>query len=83
MGNDSWSRLAMWYALKYWISRAVLYSDVDLNPKFDLNIQLINEDKNITIINHSDMINNILKNIKSKINFTNNNVCQTSNLTLF
>jgi DNA processing protein len=52
-GNDSGSRLAMAYALKYNIARAVMYDpDQDLtNPTYDLNRQLIVEQPDILIIN--------------------------------
>lgn len=57
LGNDSGSRHAMAYALNYAIPRAVMY-DAQLhrmNPKYDLNRKLIQEDKNITVINSSNM----------------------------
>ena len=58
LGNDSGSRLAMQYALIYSIPRAVIYDPVtDIeNPKFDLNRQLIIEQKEeITIINRGNL----------------------------
>ncbi len=71
IGNDSGSRLAMWYALNYWINRAVLYNEeIDFeNPRFDLNRQLISEDKTILIIKHSNIIEQIVKNksLKNKV----------------
>lgn len=66
-GNDSGSRLAMKYAKKYQIPRAVMYEpdeDKD-NPKFELNRFLVNETTEITIINQSNLetaIKDILKN---------------------
>lgn len=53
LGNDSGSRLAMGYAYDYGIRRAVIYDSLtdESNPKYDLNRQLINEDKKLIIIN--------------------------------
>ena len=81
-GNDSGSRLAMEYAFNYSISRAVIYDSViDVNnQKYDLNRQLIKEDKRITVINRNNLtlaINDIL----SKATKNNNN--QTYQLNLF
>jgi DNA processing protein len=60
---DSGARLAMEYAKKYNIPRAVMYNaNVDLkNPMFDLNRQLIKEQSDITILTK----NNLLKIINS------------------
>lgn len=53
LGNDSGSRLAMGYAYDYNIPRAIIYnpSTDENNPKYDLNRQLMNEDKKLIIIN--------------------------------
>jgi DNA processing protein len=64
-GNDSGARHAMKYAASYSISRAVMYdSAVNAgNPKYDLNRQLIREDRAIIIIgknNYQDAISDIL-----------------------
>lgn len=64
---DSGARLAMEYARNYNIPRAVMYSeDTDLNnPMFDLNRQLIAEDKNVVILtknNLSKIISSISEN---------------------
>ena len=69
---DSGARLAMQYAKEYKIPRAVMYdSVVDINnPMFDLNRQLIKEDKEIAIIS-SDNVKTILDkiyNVKSNRN---------------
>ncbi|MFH1129478.1 MAG: DNA-processing protein DprA [Patescibacteria group bacterium] len=55
-GNDSGSRLAMEYALNYSIPRAVIYDQEKHlnNPKYDLNRQLIREQKDIAIINRNN-----------------------------
>ncbi|MCS3552327.1 MULTISPECIES: DNA-processing protein DprA [unclassified Sphingobacterium] len=72
-GNDSGSRLAMEYALNYSIPRAVIYNDdTDLeNSKYDLNRQLIKEDKDITIINRINIKESIQKIISKKPNTIN------------
>ena len=67
-GNDSGSRLAMEYALNYSIPRAVIYdsvSDVN-NPKYDLSRQLISEQKEITIINRSNLSVTVKKIMSNK-----------------
>lgn len=53
LGNDSGSRLAMEFAADYNIPRAVIYNPLtdEGNPKYDLNRQLIREDKKLIIIN--------------------------------
>ena len=54
---DSGARLAMEYAKNYNIPRAVMYNedtDVD-NPMFDLNRQLIMEDKDIVILTKNNL----------------------------
>lgn len=57
LGNDSGSRLAMGYALNYSIPRAVMYeADQDANnPRFDLNRQLMDNTKNVAIINRKNL----------------------------
>ena len=63
-GNDSGSRLAIKYALNYSISIAVIYDHLtdENNPKYDLNRQLIKEQKGkITIINRNNF-DSIIKN---------------------
>jgi len=49
---DSGARLAMQYAKEYEIPRAVMYNhEIDKNnPMFDLNRQLINEDKTVKVL---------------------------------
>lgn len=67
---DSGARLAMDYAKDYNIPRAVMYdSKIDSNnPMFDLNRQLIDEQKNITILTKKN-----LEEIINKIKLNNNN----------
>ena len=70
-GNDSGSRLAMGYALNYSIPRAIIYDPVtDINnPKYDLNRQLMREQKEISIINRKNLsstVKEIMSNKPSK-----------------
>ncbi|EKD31831.1 MAG: hypothetical protein ACD_77C00236G0009 [uncultured bacterium] len=63
LGNDSGSRLAMGYAFDYSIPRAVIYdfeTDID-NPKFELNRLYIREQKDIIVINRSNLIESVRK----------------------
>jgi DNA processing protein len=65
---DSGARLAMGYAKKYGIPRAVMY-DADLdseNPMFDLNRDLINEEKTITIISQNNIEQSIIEIMQKK-----------------
>lgn len=67
LGNDSGARHAMNYALNYSIARAIMY-DSKLNannPKYDLNRQLIEDDKNVIIIK-GDNVQEVLKKIRSE-----------------
>ena len=67
---DCGARLAMGYAKDYGIPRAIMYNkDIDAeNPMFDLNRQLIEEQKNITILT-SKNLDPIITDIKSKKSF--------------
>ncbi len=73
-GNDSGSRLAMEYALKYSIPRAVIYDSVVNvnNPKYDLNRQLMQEQKELTIINRNNLLTSIKTIMSSKPDIKNN-----------
>ncbi|GHV12018.1 hypothetical protein FACS1894162_7870 [Bacteroidia bacterium] len=65
---DSGARLAMGYAKEYNIPRAVMY-DKNLdenNPMFDLNRDLIKEQKDITIINQNKLMENVKKIMSKK-----------------
>lgn len=57
LGLDSGSRLAMEYATSYSIPRAVMYDPVVdiINPKYDLNRQVIREQVGVLIINRGNM----------------------------
>lgn len=71
---DSGARLAMGYAREYKIPRAVMYDqNIDQsNPMFDLNRDLINEQKDITIITQENVSETVMKIIHG--NPTNKNV---------
>jgi len=71
--KDSGARLAMQYALNYSIPRAVIYNsttDMD-NQKYNLNRQLITEDKDITIINEENLLLSVKKILLSQSNKNN------------
>ncbi len=70
LGNDSGSRHAMSYAKSYSIKRAVL-EPVEHNNMYDLNRQLIDEDKNIIVIKQSNIVESIQKfeNVKSSVTY--------------
>ena len=67
---DSGARLAMGDAKNYNITRAVMYNEkIDSNnPMFDLNRQLLQEDKNTMIITNKNL-EKIIHNIKNKQSF--------------
>lgn len=69
-GNDSGSRHAMSYAKSYSIKRAVL-EPVEHNNMYDLNRQLIDEDKNIIVIKQSNIVESIQKfeNVKGSVTY--------------
>lgn len=64
---DSGSRLAMGYAKEYGIPRAIMYDEnTDLeNPMFDLNRELMKEERSITILTPKT-IEQIVNNINNK-----------------
>ena len=64
---DSGARLAMEYAKNYNIPRAVMYNEkTDINnPMFDLNRQLIKEDKSVIILTQKN-IEKIIADIKKR-----------------
>jgi DNA processing protein len=67
---DSGARLAMGYAKNYNITRAVMYDErIDnSNPMFDLNRQLLQEDKNTMVITKKNL-EKIVNEIKNKQSF--------------
>jgi DNA processing protein len=64
---DSGARLAMEFAKDYNIPRAVMYDQKldELNPMFDLNRQLISEQKNVTILTQKSL-EELINKVKSK-----------------
>ena len=69
---DSGARLAMGDAKNYNITRAVMYNEkIDKNNSmFDLNRQLINDDKDVIILTNKNL-ERIINNIKEKKIYTN------------
>ena len=65
---DSGARLAMGYAKDYDIPRAVMYDQSidESNPMFDLNRDLIKEQKDITIITQENIFETTAKIIQKK-----------------
>lgn len=65
---DSGARLAMGYAREYGIPRAVMYDKSldEKNPMFDLNRDLIQEEKDITIINQENLSHIVSQIIQKK-----------------
>lgn len=65
---DSGARLAMGFARDYNIPRAVMYDQIidEDNPMFDLNRDLIKEQKNITIITKENYIETVEKIMNQK-----------------
>lgn len=78
---DSGARLAMGFAKDYNITRAVMYDqNIDLNnPMFDLNRQLIAEQKDITILTQKSL-EEIINKVKSKNTNNNNTTAYQTNL---
>ncbi|PTN09296.1 DNA processing protein [Mangrovibacterium marinum] len=68
LGNDSGSRLAMEYAKKYAIPSAVIYDKIadENNPQFDLNRKLIQEQKDISVIDPNNIAPSVSEIIKTK-----------------
>lgn len=65
-GLDSGARIAMEYAYNYGIQRAVIEYSNKYNPKYELNNQIMNNDKYVLKINYKN-INSFINNI----NFNN------------
>ena len=76
---DSGARLAMGYAKEYNISRAVMY-DQNLdenNPMFDLNRDIIREQKDVTIITQNNITEMVKKLMQKKPIVKNTETIQT------
>ncbi|MCX7878514.1 MAG: DNA-protecting protein DprA [Ignavibacteria bacterium] len=72
---DSGARLAMNFAKKYGIARAVMYDNLsdEKNPMFDLNRDLIKEDEDVVIINDenlSETVSSVVNRIRQKLILT-------------
>lgn len=63
IGNDSGSRHAMGKAKDYGIKRAVIYNELKHknNPMYDLNRQILQEDRSVIRIDSSNMIETVAK----------------------
>ncbi len=72
----------MGYALNYSIPRAVIYNQAtDINnPKYDLNRQLIEEEKEIAIINHDNLYSTIQRIISNKSTIVKTNTFRQGSL---
>jgi DNA processing protein len=77
---DSGARLAMGYAKDYGIPRAVMYDEYidNNNPMFDLNRDLIKEQKDITIITQDNILETVKKIMQKKTSVKNKPAMQGS-----
>lgn len=77
---DSGARLAMGYAKDYGIPRAVMYDEYidNNNPMFDLNRDLIKEQKDITIITQDNILETVKKIMQKKTSVKNKPATQGS-----
>lgn len=76
---DSGARLALGYAKDYKIPRAVMYdknTDED-NPMFDLNRDIIREDKNVTVFTQSNTAEKVREVLKDNQSLRNHTAFQT------
>ena len=75
---DSGARLAMGYAKEYNIPRAVMYDQNldESNPMFDLNRDLIKEQRDITIITQDNVTESIEKILHKKTTIKNTTLVQ-------
>lgn len=73
---DSGARLAMGYAKEYSIPRAVMYDENldENNPMFDLNRDIIKEQKDVTIISRD----NVIEKVRELINVNQSFISSTS-----
>lgn len=78
---DSGARLAMGFAKDYNIPRAVMFDqNIDLNnPMFDLNRQLITEQKDVTILTQKTL-EEIINTVKSKKSYNNDKAAYQADL---
>lgn len=76
---DSGARLAMGYAKEYNIPRAVMYDENldENNPMFDLNRDIIKEQKDVAIITQDNVIEKVKELINGNRSFTTSTSFQT------
>lgn len=79
---DSGARLAMGYAKDYNIPRAVMYDKHidEINPMFDLNRDLIQEQRDITIITQDNIYETVSKILDKQPSVKNTTTFQQGNL---
>jgi len=79
---DSGARLAMGYAKDYSIPRAVMYDKHidEINPMFDLNRDLIQEQRDITIITQDNIYETVSKILDKQPTVKNTTTFQQGNL---
>ncbi len=77
---DSGARLAMGYAKEYNIPRAVMYDAFfdENNPMFDLNRDIIREQKGITTITEENVIETVTKLVNNNQSYKSNMTVQTN-----
>lgn len=77
---DSGARLAMEFAKDYNIPRAVMYNSIsDINnPMFDLNRQLIKEDKDVLVISSENTVKQVENIFNMRPELNSKNLVQTS-----
>lgn len=77
---DSGARLAMGYAKDYGIPRAVMYDEIldEHNPMFDLNREIIKEQKNVTVLTQDNVSESIDKLINGSHKQRNGMAVQTN-----
>lgn len=77
---DSGARLAMGYAKEYSIPRAVMYDEKfdESNPMFDLNRDIIREQKDVTIITRNNVTETVKRLINDNQSLKNTNAIQAN-----
>lgn len=72
LGNDCGSRHAMEKAKSYGIKRGVIYNEFKHkdNPKYDLNRQILQEDKRVIRIDSSNMVESVGKLVQRNVDNT-------------
>ena len=77
---DSGARLAMGYAKDYNIPRAVMYDENldENNPMFDLNRDIIRENRNVTVITQNNISDKVKELISNNQSFKSQSAFQTN-----